>query len=421
MIICNQNMLYYEPVMWVFRLIKRAYGVDLITNSQYTITVGPDENNTIRIDPHVYHDLFESKIYNSHHFFKSTTPEIRMSNGQIDYISTIFYFVNCIQEYSKPINELDKYGRFPFHNSIQDRYKILEKDHVRLLIEQLLYRIDTKLSLPSSKSRIFVSHDIDSVYGSLKFDGLNALKTGNIGQMLGVIRDTVLLKPAWFNMDKVASLENEYDIKACYYWIVSNGRSVDQIKNGDYDINAKKIQIQKSYLESLGNISGLHKSTMETTFTDERSKIDNTIHNRYHFLKMNVPQCWSDLQAHGIKTDASLSYSNNMGFRNSFGLPFKPFCLHRKREIDILEIPLNIMDGMFDIKDKKSSDLAFDKITNFIESNAADSVLSILWHNSELTDYTYSSSFSCYKKLLVYFYDSGYESVLPSQLLEEYK
>ena len=419
MIICDKKMLYYKPVMWVFQLIKRAYQIDLISNNQYQIKVGHSDDCDIHLDVHFYEDLFKKKIFKSDHHFHAPNPNISLHNGKIDYISTIFYLVNCVQEYGANGNQLDKYGRFSVERSLQKKYDILEIDHVKLLITQLLKSISPALSLPQKKSRIFVSHDIDSVYGSLNYDGLAALKKGDIGQMLRVIKDTVVSNPAWFNIDKVAKLENEYDIKACYYWIVSNGRSSEGIKNGDYTINDDKIKEQKAYVESLGNECGLHKSTMPTNLSQERKRLNNTVHNRYHFIKMRIPQCWSDLQANGIKTDASLGFPYKMGFRNSFGLPFKPFCLHRQREIDILEIPFHIMDGMFDIIDKNTSDIAFDDIVNFIESNNTDALLSILWHNSEMTEYAYKSSFKCYKRLLSYFYESKYETVLPSQLLVE--
>jgi len=64
----------------------------------------------------------------------------------------------------------------------------------------------------------------------LKYDGLWALKNGNILQMMKVITQTLLMNPPWFNIDKIGKLEDEYDIKACYYWIVQNGRDTNGIK-----------------------------------------------------------------------------------------------------------------------------------------------------------------------------------------------
>ena len=76
---------------------------------------------------------------------------------------------------------------------------------------------------------------------------------------------------------------------------------------------------------------------------------------------------------------------------------------------------------MFEIKDDASRQSAYSKITDFIEANDTNAIISILWHNSEMTNFAYKWSFDCYKKLLHYFLDKDLETVLPSQLIKEYE
>lgn len=416
MIICDPSAIYYRPSLWVFDLIRDAYGIDIAADNQLSITIGHKTSSSLQVHQKFYQQIFEQQNFD-HEEIMSDTPLIVNENGTPDYLSTIFYLVNCIQEYKPHQNKLDKYSRYSYEASLQSKYGILEENYVDLLIKKLLNHIDPKIKFPQHKTKVFFSHDIDSVYGSLKYDGKWALKNGNMRDMLSIIKNTFANAPAWFNMDRIAQIEANHQIKATYYWITSNGRSKDGIKNADYSIDNKKIQYQKSIVESFGNKSGLHKSTMKTSFADERARIDDTVHNRYHFLKMHIPQSWSEMQTNGIKTDASLGFPNHMGFRNSFGLPFRPYCLYTNKTIDVLEIPLTLMDGMFDIVDQNTSDLAFERITRFINKNKYNAVISILWHNSEMTEYAYKWSFYCYKRLLKFVQENEYECITPDDLI----
>ncbi len=365
-------------------------------------------------------DLIQKNIFNHQQHLRDS-PLILVGDSKPDYLSTIFYLVNGFQEYQLPEKSLDKYDRLDFQHSLQCRFDVLQQDLVKEYVQKLLSKIDPLLSIPLKKSRLFVSHDIDSVFGSLKFDGLWSLKKGKLLEMMKVITHTVLRRPPWFNIDAIAKLEDEFDIKACYYWIVENGRSSDGIKNGDYRFDSEKIQKQFQSAERLGNEMGLHKSTMNLGFQEEIAKMKVATSNRFHFLKIKNPTSFLEMEENGIQSDSSIGFPYHMGFKNNFGMPYYPYDLEKKDKVNVLEIPLQIMDGMFHIRDLSSSANAFNKITSFIEANNTNAIISILWHNSEMTDFAYKWSFKCYKKLLHYFVDNTYETVLPSQLVKEYE
>ena len=420
MITCDEKALYYRPVLWVFDLIKRAYTIDVVNATEFTIKIGSGKDHQIQVLGSFYKDLLQDHKFVSEHYFKDS-PLIFLEDGSPDYLSTIFYLVNGFQEFNLPMDIKDKYGRLYYKSSLQSRFDMLKKDLVKEYIQKLLFQIDNSLKIPLKKSRIFVSHDIDSVFGSLKYDGLWALKNGNLLSMMQIITRTLLLNPPWFNIDKIAKLEDEHDIKACYYWIVQNGRDSNRIKNGDYSIRNRKIQTQMEVVKSFGNEVGLHKSTMSTTFEDERGMLAEVKSNRFHFLKINNPDSFTEMEKSGITSDSSIGFPYSMGFKNSFGMPYYPYDIVKNEKVNVLEIPLQIMDGMFEITNQRSGRIAYEKITDFIEKNNTNAIISILWHNSEMTDFAYRWSFDCYKRLLQYFVDSDFETVLPSQLVKEYE
>ncbi len=420
MISCNKKALFFGPVMWVFELIKKAYKVDLIDDYRYNVKIGADQEDHIQVSNSFYEDLIVDRKYEFQNYFNNA-PIIILPDGRPDFISSIFYLVNGFQEYNLNDNQKDKYGRLDYRQSLQYKFDVLRKDLVKDYIQKLLFQIDRNLKLPENKSGIFVSHDIDSIYGSLKHDGLWALKNGNISQMMKIILQTLLKNPPWFNIDKIASLENEYDIKACYYWIVQNGRDANGIRNGDYKIGNRDIQRELKYVRALNNEVGLHKSSMKTSFENECKAIPGVKSNRFHFLKINNPNSFIEMNKSGIQSDSSIGFPYNMGFKNNFGMPYYPYDIEKGEKVKVLEIPLQIMDGMFDIKDRQSGQKAFSSITDFVDANKTNAIISILWHNSEMTNFAYKWSFECYKNLLQYFVDMDFETVLPSQLVNEYE
>jgi len=419
MILCDKEASYYPPVFWVFDLINKAYGVDVWHDARYMAKVGSSTSDDIQISQAFYTKLLQNKIYDYTDHFKEK-PIIRLQNGNPDYVSTIFYLVNGFQEYQLPSHKADKYGRLDFPHSLQCQFDIVKEDLVKHYVERLLAQVDPGLKIPKRKSRIFLSHDIDSIYGSLKYDGIWALKHLRWRDFFKVILQIIGQNPPWFNIDKIAKLENAHDVRACYYWIVKNGRDRQGIKNGDYDFADRRVQQQYRIAKDLGNEMGLHKSTLPTSFETEIQRMDTVGPNRHHFLRIDNPASFRQMEAAGITSDSSIGFPYHMGFKNSFGMPFFPFDLEKKKSTNVLEIPLHIMDGMFAIKDKQSENQAFKEITDFIEANKENAIISILWHNSEMTEFAYRWSFSCYKRLLLYFAEEKFTAVLPNQILKEY-
>lgn len=342
---------------------------------------------------------------------------IKSEDGRIDYLSTIFYLLHCVQEYD-PNYDRDHYQRARYAGSVQAATGTIETNLVRDYITEILALAGARRSRQASK--ICITHDVDSLHGSLKYDGLWALRRGDVASMLQIIWQTVIRRPAWYNIDQVLQMESVYDIKACYYWIVNHGRDSFGIKNADYNWSSDKIQGLRKQVEAAGQQIGLHKSTLATSYAEEERRIGTVVHNRNHFLMLDPVKDWTAMETAGFKTDASLGYPDTMGYRSSCGLPYRPYSWVEGRMLDLLVVPLNIMDGMQPVTDERSGDQAYRSIVDFIERNREDSIISVLWHNSELTSYAYKHSLAVYKALLKYFYDSKMETISMDEILQLY-
>ncbi len=134
----------------------------------------------------------------------------------------------------------------------------------------------------------------------------------------------------------------------------------------------------------------------------------------------NVPAAWDHLQESSIMLDASLGFAERFGFRNGYGLPFRPYNLKTDLQYDFIEVPLNVMDGTFYKYMNIPVDKTADLIINFLEKNKLNSIVSILWHNTFFTNYKYKGYLDEYKKILTYILESNLKSVSPQEIINEY-
>lgn len=413
---------YTHEVKYILNLLGIDRGipiefVEAIEKSDLRIGTQPEYDFVI-------HDLFYDKIENgiySHQIHFTNSPFICATNGKIDYISTAFYLINSLQEYGK--QELDEVGRFQFKNSYQSRFNNVTQNLVDLCFSKICEH--TKLlEFPKAtkKTKLFISHDIDSINGAWLQDSFYLLKKGYPFPILSLILNALLQRPDWLNMDQIMKIESEFDLKSTFFWIVNRGRLNQREVNADYSVGSKKIQETISKIQEQGWENGLHKSISTESFNKEASKLAFTpIANRNHYLKFTIPSHYNQLEESNIKLDSSLGFAEAYGFRNSYGLPFRPFNIKSKTTYSFLEVPLTIMDGTFHRYMGMPIYETASQVIEFIEKNKTNCLLSVLWHNTHFTSFKYEGFLTQYKKILEYLHTNSFESISPSQIIKEYK
>jgi hypothetical protein len=373
----------------------------------------------------VISSLFHSNLKNgttSHTEIFLKDCLIRNEKGEEDLFSTCFYMLNSVQEYG--CRDLDEVGRFKYSNSYQSKFNNTSENLVQSYFNKIASHPKILPFVKSQKipSRIFLSHDIDSIEGALLQDGLYLLKKGRWLEVMPIFFNYLMRKPDWLNMDLVMNIEDEYSFKSAFFWIVNQGRINKRLVNADYPINSKMIKNQLHKINVRGFENGLHKSVAASDFKDEIDKLGfNPGGNRYHYLRMQLPKAYDTIQESGIPVDCSLGFAERYGFRNSYGLPFQPYNFHTESAYDFVEVPLNIMDGTFQRYMKIPLEETLNLIIEFIELNKTDCLLSVLWHNTFFTNYKYGGYLQVYKNLLRYFYDNKFACVNLSHIAKEYQ
>ncbi len=429
------NMSFTNPVRWFVGFLAHHFQTEYQVTDKDSVeernpdTIGKgllkitDESNSDVPIALSFYEKIEKGIFNHQAHFENE-PLILTENGQIDYIATIFYMVNCLQEYGAQDCYLDKYKRFKFDASFQARFGIIRENRVADLIQQFVNSSNILRGMfgnkPPRESKIFLTHDIDSLYSSFFQDGLWAIKKGRLDIVVRLIINELLHKPAYFNIDKMLKIHDEYGVKSTFFWIAMQGRSEDGIKNADYTLTDKSVQNALSDIQNKQFEIGLHKSSLKSSFEIEfaRLPVHHVQANRYHFLRFQLPTAWQVMSDAGVKLDASLGFADQYGFRNGYGLPFHPYDFRSGETMSLVVTPLNIMDGTLDGYMGISEDDILTHILAFFEKNKEHSILGLLWHNTEFSEFKYAPYLKIYREVLTYIVESKMETVTATDILK---
>jgi peptidoglycan/xylan/chitin deacetylase (PgdA/CDA1 family) len=421
------DALYFSPIWHTLRLIEHNKDIQFVAvDSPQLAQFVIGENIKVAIS---FYEALHKGIFSHAFHFKNDcfiqNTDLSREYREVDFLATIFYIVNCLQEYNPSESVLDKYGRFRYDASFQYRFKNITENIVQYCIDAFCSEHNAlkHLSTQHKTTKILLTHDIDSLYGAWKFESRWAMKQGRLGLMLKIMAEFFLQNHSWFNIDKILKIHNEYELKSTFFWITQQGRDKVGIKNADYNIQSSKIKEALNSIQNAHFEIGLHKSTLETSFKEELRFLpqNHVAANRFHFLKFNIPQSWQQLEAEAMAFDASLAFAEAYGFRNGYGLPFEPFDWSQQRTLKTLITPLNIMDGTLGGYMEIPVDAIEKHIMDFLEKHKTDALMTLLWHNTEFSEYSFKEYLDIYKNILKYIKESKIEVTTINDVLKAYK
>jgi len=398
----EDNPLFVSKLRHCLELVEENKSIAFVythsAEADIKITTGTDGNYPLAIQ---FYKRLAAGIYD-HSSHMPSEPFIKTKSGVVDPLASIFYLVNCIQEFGFATDQLDHYDRFPYEQSLQYKYGIIERNLVQEIIDEWFDSTEVlqKLNCPAKKSSVFLCHDIDFVYEPIWSEIKWSIKHAKLRLIPSNIRNLLDKKSIHLDTEFIQNLHDQYGYRSHYFWITNNKQNDPKIKNGDYKFKEDFIQKQMSHLKNKSNI-GLHKSTNETSLDEESVRFDQAITlNRYHYLKYQLPQAWQALESSQIKVDCSLAFGSIMGFRNSYGRPFTPYNLMENKAHNFKVIPFQIMDSSWMYYSDKTPAQAEEKILQFISSHQKNCVISSVWHNTSFTQQRFSPYLKMYQNIL---------------------
>lgn len=278
---------------------------------------------------------------------------------------------------------LDLHGRFTYATSV---YKDIFEPHV----SKYLLQKGFKFEYPNEKKfAVCLTHDVDDIYPPLKHLILSSfccLKELNLNDLSNQISWKINKKKSpYINFVEIMKLEEKYDAKSSFYFITAK----EDVRRFRYDV--RDIKNELGVISDEGWEVGLHGGYYSyndfSEIVKEKIKLENVLGQkiigfRNHYLRFEVPDSWELLSKAGFKYDTTFGYEDMIGFRNGMCHPFRPYNLSENKEIDILEIPLVIMDGsLFEITSTLEEAWKHAKyLIDIVEKY--NGVITILWHTN---------------------------------------
>lgn len=309
-----------------------------------------------------------------------------------DIIASAFFFLSRWEEYV--IEERDEYDRFPEHECFAVKNNIIQRPLVNeyaMYILNLAAKLEYEMT-PKPEYQFSMTVDLDMILkwssqiDFIKTLGGDLLKRTSLSLALKNNMRRRMKHDPYNTFAHIQNLGEKYQVKSTFYFLM-NARNT-RILQSDFG----KQLIHQLKIE--GHTLGIHpdinsyknaaqvmreKQALETFISDKVAD------SRQHYLQCSVPSIWNILHKSGLRTDSSLYFNSNPGFRSGTCTPHKVFDFIKSKRIPLVEYPLNFMDqSLFYMK---TPEKAFETCSQIIATTKKyKGHFTFLWHNSSFND-----------------------------------
>lgn len=266
---------------------------------------------------------------------------------------------------------------------------------------------------------LFLSHDVDQIFDRELFRVLadvnhirRRFTDGEPGSTRLALRRVAraLLKPKPTSQDfqEIVNLEGRHGFRSTFfllhdrYWARNGAR---------YRIDHPVLAEIASEIRAAGCELGLHggyyRFNDAQAYRESRDLIGELfgcepIGIRNHHLRFSYPHTWRAQVEAGFSYDATYGSSTVAGPRSLMPLPFQVFDREADRPLDLIELPLTLMDNtLFRVMRRTTGDTALKAALSIIEPViGAGGLVSLLWHNNYFNEPEYEVWHQTYRLLL---------------------
>ncbi|MCB9208122.1 MAG: polysaccharide deacetylase family protein [Ignavibacteriales bacterium] len=365
-----------------------------------------------------------------------------------DILKSAFYLLSGFQEFNTTPTGI--YERFSYQQSIQKQLGIIKfplvNHYFQIIIEGIeQFCIANKIEFEKrsywndKKFGFLLTHDIDRVDKytireiKLKIKQLSGFSKSKLNKkqtaklLLKYISKFFSSENPYWNFDWMKSIENKYGFKSIWFFLPQGDKNIDAY----YSFNENRIKNLVSQLSDYGDEIGLHSTYF--SINDEKVLKDNfesvkyligksPTGNRQHWLRIKHPETLINLEKLGIEYDSSLGFFDNIGWRNSYSLPFKPYDFENDRMINVWELPLTVMDiTLFEYQnlDLSAAKNEIDEIINVCEKYGG--LFTLLWHNSNFDESINPGITNFYENILKSLNQMNIQNITGKEIISKLK
>jgi hypothetical protein len=204
---------------------------------------------------------------------------------------------------------------------------------------------------------------------------------------------------------RVHAYEREEGVPSSWFFLTVS----EDAEGRRYSVTSRPFRSFLRRLARDGSEVGLHGSIQSSgsaeAMTNERLTIEQVAGhpvegNRQHYLVLSASGTFWDLAQAGIRHDSSLGFSDVAAFRAGTSLPFRPYDIAREEPIDLIELPLAVMDVALIAPMQR--DVVLDPMwrTLLDRQEAIGGLLTVLWHPRMFDPETHPAGRAPYEALV---------------------
>lgn len=308
----------------------------------------------------------------------------------VDIFASVFFMLTRWEEVV--LKDRDMHGRFPCISSLAFKNNFLHRPIVNEYVE-FLWNLFQVLKYPIQRKKryfeIVFTHDIDTLrYTSIRSVFGDILKRRDLKLFLENTKQLVTKDP-YDTYDFLMKVSESMGVKSHFYFVSSDSKMPHD--TGNY-LKHKKFKIVLNEIRNRGHIIGFHPGyyTYQSfeRWTHEKKLLEQAIEQevtegRQHFLRFEVPLTHRIWEKNNMICDSTLGYAEYEGFRCGTGDRYKMFDVIDRRELNLVELPLIIMDSTLQFYRKLTANQSVEIIANYISiSRQYRMPLTILFHNT---------------------------------------
>lgn len=309
----------------------------------------------------------------------------------IDIFASSFFMLTRWEEYVNKTR--DEHNRFPGNESTAFKYNFLHRPVVNEYAE-MLWNMMLKLGFKGRRKHrnfeLVLTHDIDLLTFPKSFRILagDVIKRRSIKLLREHFGFMFILNP-YDTFDLLMTSSERSGLKSHFYFMSSDKRQIPV--DFRYDLKSKLFKSKAEEIKKRGHVIGFHPGYYtyddEKRWKYEKNLLEEAIkeeinEGRQHYLRLDITKTLPIWDKNHMKIDSTLGYADKEGFRCGTGDVFPVFDFLNRKQLNVKERPLIIMDGTLFSYQKYSLEKASQIIQFYIsEGKKYCTNIVMLFHN----------------------------------------
>jgi len=277
-------------------------------------------------------------------------------DGTRDLVASAFWHLS---RYEERRGARDEHGRFPASAALADP----ERPAVDSLLRAFREHVGDRGTTPFT---VALTHDVDIPWRWSRPQALRGAaararaaarerRTRDVvaeaaGLAAAPVRRLTGTDPNW-SYERIAAIERAHGGRSTYFVMAGHGHAADGPDPAAYDRLRPAIVAQ---IAAQGDEVGLHPSYLASErpqlLAEERERLEALTGGRvpgvrFHYLRHDTHATLPELDGLGFAYDSSQGYGDAVGLRAGFSFPYRPFHLAERRPLDLVELPMAVMDA----------------------------------------------------------------------------